>query len=38
MRECGLDYSASRQVQGADSCEQGDELPPSIQGKQCSIM
>jgi hypothetical protein len=34
MGECELDYSGSRQVQGADSCEQGDELPRSIPGKQ----
>jgi hypothetical protein len=35
MGECGLDYSGSRQVQGAHSCEQGDEIPSSIH-KQCT--
>jgi hypothetical protein len=36
MADRGLDYSGSRQVQRAHSCEQGDKLPRSVQGKQCT--
>jgi hypothetical protein len=36
MGECGQDYSGSIPVQGADSCEQGNEISGPIQGRQCT--